>query len=140
VARRRRVAGGGTWLYSEPQPAFDTLIDLEGLGWPPLETKPEGLTIAATCRIAEFYRYSGAAIWKALPLIRQCCNAFLASFKIWNAATVGGNVCMSLPAGPMTSLTSAMQGVCTVAASRTASGNFVTGNHSDALRPGELPA
>jgi CO/xanthine dehydrogenase FAD-binding subunit len=23
---------GGTWLYSEPQSALDTLIDLEGLG------------------------------------------------------------------------------------------------------------
>ena len=105
---------GGTWLYSEPQPALDTLIDLEGLGWPPLETTSAGLTIAATCRIAELYRYSGPVEWKALPLIRQCCDAFLASFKIWNAATVGGNVCMSLPAGPMTSLTSALQGVCTL--------------------------
>jgi CO/xanthine dehydrogenase FAD-binding subunit len=134
---------GGTWLYSEPQPALDTLIDLEGLGWPALETTSEGLTIAATCRIAEFYCYSGPAEWRALPLIRQCCNAFLASFKIWNAATVGGNVCMSLPAGPMTSLTSAMQGVCTLWPRQGPPReipvvDFVTGNHSNVLRPGEL--
>ena len=38
------------------------------------------------------------------PLINQCARAFLASFKIWNMATVGGNLCMSLPAGPMISL------------------------------------
>ena len=25
---------GGTWLYSEPQIATDTLIDLDSLGWP----------------------------------------------------------------------------------------------------------
>ena len=37
-------------------------------------------------------------------------DALLASFKIWNAATVGGNICMSLPAGPMISLTVALEG------------------------------
>ena len=42
--------------------------------------------------------------WTAAPLIDQCARAFLASFKIWNMATVGGNLCMSLPAGPMISL------------------------------------
>ena len=25
---------GGTWLFSEPQPATDTLVDLGHLGWP----------------------------------------------------------------------------------------------------------
>jgi CO/xanthine dehydrogenase FAD-binding subunit len=28
---------GGTWLFSEPQPELDTLIDVEQFGWPPLE-------------------------------------------------------------------------------------------------------
>ena len=36
------------------------------------------------------------------------------SFKIWNAATVGGNVSMSLPAGAMIALTTALQGVCVI--------------------------
>ena len=31
---------GGTWLFSEPQPAIDTLIDLGQLGWPALEASP----------------------------------------------------------------------------------------------------
>ena len=52
--------------------------------------------------------------WIAAPLVNQCCRSFLASFKIWNMATVGGNLCMSLPAGPMISLTSALDGVCTI--------------------------
>ena len=41
---------GGTWLFSQPQPATDTLIDLEGLRWPALQVSPDGLDIAATCR------------------------------------------------------------------------------------------
>src|SRR5580704_16642629 len=78
---------GGTWLFSEPQVTTDTLIDLEELHWPPLESSAAGLDIAATCRIAELYGFAGPAEWRAVPLFHECCNAFLASFKIWNAAT-----------------------------------------------------
>ena len=105
---------GGTWLFSEPQIATDTLIDLERLGWLALEIVPDGLDIAATCRIAELYGFAAPPHWTAAPLIRSCCNALLASFKIWNAATVGGNICMSLPAGAMISLTAALDGVYTL--------------------------
>src|SRR5712671_2811777 len=80
--------GGGTWLFSEPQVATDTLIDLEHLAWPSLQQSPAGLDLAATCRVAELFRFAGPPEWHAVPLIRECCNAFLASFKIWNAATV----------------------------------------------------
>ena len=38
---------GGTWLFSEPQVSTDTLIDLERLNWPALESSPAGLDIAA---------------------------------------------------------------------------------------------
>ncbi len=134
---------GGTWLFSEPQLAVDTLIDLGKLGWPSLEKSKAGLTIGATCHIAELYRFIGPAERTALPLLKQCCDAFLASFKIWNAATVGGNLCMSLPAGPMISLTAALQGVCTLwprtgEPREVAVVDFVTGNHANVLRPGEL--
>jgi CO/xanthine dehydrogenase FAD-binding subunit len=134
---------GGTWLFSEPQVATDTLIDLEDLHWPPLEPSAAGLDIAATCRIAELYGFAGPAEWHATPLFRECCNAFLASFKIWNAATVGGNICMSLPAGPMISLTVALDATYTLfprdAAPREVRAvDFVTGNHANVLRPGEL--
>jgi CO/xanthine dehydrogenase FAD-binding subunit len=75
--------------------------------------------------------------------MRACCNALLASFKIWNAATVGGNICMSLPAGAMISLVVALEGRCTVwprdgAPREVAAVDFVTGNHTNVLRPGEL--
>ena len=134
---------GGTWLYSEPQPAIRTLIDLDGLGWPPLTATTDGLEIAATCRIVDLHGFQGPAGWRAVPLFRACIDAFLMSFKIWNAATVGGNVCMSLPAGAMISLTSALEGVCTLwprdGQPRTVPVvDFVTGNHQNVLRKGEL--
>src|SRR3712207_8510436 len=47
------------------------------------------------CRIVELHDFAAPPEWIAAPLIRQCCDALLMSFKIWNMATVGGNVCMS---------------------------------------------
>src|SRR5256712_13323714 len=134
---------GGTWLYSEPQWATDTLIDLGELRWPALQASASGLEIAATCRIAELYRFEAPPAWTAAPLLRQCCDALLASFKIWNAATVGGNICMSLPAGAMISLVIALEGRFTLwprdgAPREVAAVDFVTGNHSNVLRAGEL--
>jgi CO/xanthine dehydrogenase FAD-binding subunit len=134
---------GGTWLFSEPQLTTDTLIDLEQLRWPALKASPAGLEIATTCRIAELYRFNGPPEWAAAPLIRQCCDAFLASFKIWNAATVGGNICMSLPAGPMISLTVALEAIYTLwprdaLPREVPAADFVTGNNANVLRPGEL--
>jgi len=134
---------GGTWLYSEPQVATDTLIDLDSLGWTPLVATPAGLEIAATCRVADLHSFKGPDEWRAVPLFRDCVNAFLMSFKIWNAATVGGNIVMSLPAGAMISLTAALEGVCTLwprdgQPRAVPVVDFVVGNHRNVLRPGEL--
>jgi CO/xanthine dehydrogenase FAD-binding subunit len=65
------------------------------------------------------------------------------SFKIYNAATVGGNICMSLPAGAMISLTASLEGTYTlwprdVKPRKVAALDFVTGNHMNVLEPGEL--
>ncbi len=95
---------GGTWLFSTPQIATHTLIDLETLRWPALTLSADGLEIAATCTIAELEQFQAPANWTAAPLLKLCCHALLMSFKIYNAATVGGNICMSLPAGAMISL------------------------------------
>src|SRR5215208_4675373 len=73
---------GGTWLFSEPQPAVHRLIDLESLDWPPFEVSDAGLTIAATCRIAGLHALKPPADWTAARLIGECCNALLMSFKI----------------------------------------------------------
>lgn len=134
---------GGTWLFSEPQVDRNTLIDLDGLNWPALTVTETGLEIAATCSIADLYAFEGPSEWTSLSLKAECCRSLLASFKIWNAATVGGNICMSLPAGAMISLTAALDGVYTLwprqGASREVSAlDFVTGDHANILSSGEL--
>lgn len=134
---------GGTWLFSEPQVHVDTLIDIETFGWPSLTATAEGLEIAATCKVVELDRFIPPPEWLAGKLFTECCHSFLASFKIWNEATVGGNLCMSLPAGPMISLTSALEGVCTLwpragEPRRVPVVDFVTGNHQNVLGQGEL--
>ncbi len=134
---------GGTWLFSEPQIHTDTLIDLEMLGWRAIALGPDGIEFAATCKIAELYAFRPPAEWKAGPLFGECCRAFLSSFKIWNEATIGGNIVMSLPAGPMISLTVALEATYTLlprdgAAREIRAVDFVTGNHANVLQRGEL--
>ncbi|TXN22713.1 FAD binding domain-containing protein [Methylobacterium sp. WL9] len=134
---------GGTWLFSEPQPGLRRLIDVAGLGWPMHAISDDGLTVSATCTIAELDRLELPKDWIATPLVGQCCRALLGSFKIWNRATVGGNLCMALPAGPMIALTAALDGVCTIL---TPGGgdrfvsvcDFVLGPQRTALKPGEI--
>ncbi len=135
---------GGTWLFSEPQTHLTRLIDLTDLKWPALTVTDGELQIAATCTVAQLDALPCPPDWIASPLINQCCRAFLASFKIWKTATVGGNLCMSLPAGPMIALTAALDGVCTI---WKADGgveftidvvDFVTGDQSNVLMPGDL--
>jgi CO/xanthine dehydrogenase FAD-binding subunit len=134
---------GGTWLFSTPQIATHTLIDLETLRWPALKLTPDGLDIAATCTIAELEQFHAPTNWIAAPLIKLCCHALLMSFKIYNAATVGGNICMSLPAGAMISLAAALEGVYTLwpqggKPRKVSALDFVTGNHKNVLERGEL--
>jgi CO/xanthine dehydrogenase FAD-binding subunit len=134
---------GGTWLFSEPQVHLTRLIDLTELKWPALTVGDDSLTIAATCTVAELDAFPCPPEWIASPLINQCCRAFLASFKIWKTATVGGNVCMSLPAGPMISLTAALDGICTIWSAdgserKIGVADFVIGNNRNVLAPGDL--
>jgi CO/xanthine dehydrogenase FAD-binding subunit len=134
---------GGTWLFSDEQPDLRRLIDLMPLGWNALTTGADGLDIGAMCTIHDLYAFAATSDWQAAPLIRTSCEAFLASFKVWNSATVGGNICMALPAGPMITLTVALEATYTLLAAdgseRTVhAAEFVTGNHVTALYPGEL--
>ncbi|MFF3997034.1 FAD binding domain-containing protein [Streptomyces cyaneofuscatus] len=136
--------GGGTYLFSEPQPQLRRLVDLSRMGWEPACELPHGsLELAATCTIAQLSRFGKAWRAPAAPLVEQCCRAFLASFKIWNMATVGGNLCNALPAGPMISLTAALDGTCLLRAQdgslrRVKVADFVTGAGRRDLAEGEL--
>jgi CO/xanthine dehydrogenase FAD-binding subunit len=134
---------GGTWLFSEPQVHLTRLIDLTDFKWPALTIGETGLTIAATCTIAQLDALACPPEWLASPLINQCCRAFLASFKIWKTATVGGNLCMALPAGPMIALTAALDGICTIwkadgGEQHISAVDFVTGNQRNVLAAGDL--
>jgi CO/xanthine dehydrogenase FAD-binding subunit len=134
---------GGTFLFSEPQPHLRRLFDLTDFGWEPLVISERGLSIGATCKVATLDACEAPPEWTAAKLIGQCCRAFLASFKIWNMATVGGNICLALPAGPLISLTAALEGVCVIwtrdgKERRTPVVDFVKGPQSNALLPGEI--
>jgi len=138
---------GGTVLFSTPPVGLIRLLDLTTLGWAPLTVHDDGLEIAATCTVAElldFARSGAPPTWVGFTeLAERCCHSFVASFKIWNVATVGGNLCTALPAGPMISLTAALDGVCLIL---TPDGGrrhvpvleFVTGDGTTALSPGEV--
>lgn len=144
---------GGTVLFSYgsyafgPQP-LTRLLDLGSAGWTPITVTGDGIDIAATCTVAGLYNLpdlpevSGRG-WPGLDLVRACCDSFVASFKVWNMSTVGGNICTSLPAGPMTSLCAGLDGTATILSTGGTSrsvpvADFVTGDATNCLAPGEL--
>ncbi|WP_327184844.1 FAD binding domain-containing protein [Streptomyces sp. NBC_01334] len=134
---------GGTWLFSAEQPDLRRLVDLTALHWDPLVASDAGLEIGATCTIRDLYAFTPPGDWIAGPLIARGCEALLSSFKVWNAATVGGNICLSLPAGPMITLTVALEARYDLWApdgsTRVVDAlEFVTGDHRNVLAPGEI--
>lgn len=144
LAPGERILGGGTWLFSEPQPDVTGLVDVTGMGWAPIEVSDAGdLRIAATATIAQLAAMPAQPGWRAHPLFFQCATALLASFKVWNVATVGGNVCRSFAAGAMVSLSAALDATAEV---WSASGEdyvitvaeLVTGNGTNCLAGGDV--
>jgi CO/xanthine dehydrogenase FAD-binding subunit len=133
--------GGGTWLFSEPQAGVTGLVDLTSLGWPSIEMTDVALVVSATCTIRDLANLRDRD-WAAAPLFWQAANSLLASFKIWNVATVGGNICTSLPAGPMTSLAAALDATALIWGPgyerRQPVAEFVTGVRANTLAPGEV--
>lgn len=134
---------GGTVLFAEPNPSIHTLVDLQTFGWAPFVMSDDGLEVAATVTLAELSRLADDHGWRAHPLFYQCCTALYGSFKVWNVATVGGNICTALPAGPMTSLFSALDAEALVwradgSERRLPVSDLVTGNTTTALEPGDV--
>jgi CO/xanthine dehydrogenase FAD-binding subunit len=137
------VLAGGTWLFSEPQTDLRRLLDVTSLGWPALERIAEGLRIGATCTLAELEAYEAPESWRAAEVIGQCCRALLGSFKIRKIATVGGNLCLALPAAPMAALIVALDGTCEIwtedgGERSVPAGRLITGAGRTALRRGEI--
>ncbi len=138
------VIAGGTWLMSEPQPGTTGFVDLTGLDWPDLEVSEEGLRIGATCTIARllaWVEHEAPPAWTSLALARPAADALLASFKIWNTATVGGNVCQAFAAGAMIALLSTLDATALVwtpdgGERRIAVADLVIDNAATSLAPG----
>ena len=134
---------GGSELFAAPRAELTGLVDLTAFAWPelvvtPAETGGFDLEIAATCTVAALSTLPSAPGWTAHPLIYQCCTSFYASFKVWNVATVGGNLATSLPAGPMTALAVALDADVLIwrgdgRDERVPAAEFVTGNMSNVL-------
>ncbi|GAA1135811.1 molybdopterin cofactor-binding domain-containing protein [Nesterenkonia lutea] len=150
---------GGTVLYSYGHDFTNSaprrLLDITGAGWAPLTWHDEsadrwsGLEIAATCTIAQFHAAASslagtrAAGLDGVALMAPAAECFVASWKVWNTSTVGGNVATALPAGPMTSWLSAMEAQALILSPggtrRTALvSDLVLGTGATALEPGEL--
>ena len=109
------------------------------------------LEIAATCRIAELRALADdplpggvpRAMLPGLDLIPPACDSFVASWKIWNVSTVGGNVATGLPAGPMISLLSGWDATALIlcpdgSARRTPVADLIVGPARTRLADGEL--
>ena len=134
---------GGSELFADPRVHLTALVDLLTLGWPALTITADGLEIAATCTFAELSRLPMRAGWVAHPLFYPCCTALFASFKVWNVATVGGNLATSLPAGPMITLAVALDAELLVwradgSDDIVPARSFVTGNMTNTLADGDV--
>lgn len=155
VAPGEVFLAGGTWLMSEPQVGTSGFIDLTTLDWPDLEISDVGLRIGANCTIAHLVAWSRSAevpaAWAAASVIPDAANALLASFKIWNTATVGGNLGRAYSAGAIVSYAAALDGVAWIwrpdgTDRRIAVADLMTGNgthslaHGEVIRAVELPA
>jgi xanthine dehydrogenase FAD-binding subunit len=143
LAPGEAVLAGGTWLFSEPQPGVRGLVDLTALGWDPVAGLPDGgLAIAATCTLAEL-RDADSRFGAARGLVAPLVDALLGSWKIHRVATVGGNICTALPAGPMTSLASGLGATAVIwspdgSERRLPVAALVTGVRTTALARGEV--
>ena len=136
LAPGERAIGGGTWLFSEPQPDVSGVVDLMGLEWQPVVRTGGALEIAATCTIEALRELPDS------PLFELCADSLLASWKIQHIATVGGNIATALPAGPMTSLAVALDADVVIWSAdserRMPASEFVLGVQQTALEPDEV--
>jgi CO/xanthine dehydrogenase FAD-binding subunit len=133
---------GGTWLFSEPQPQIETVIDLQSFEWPALEISETGLSLGATCSLQTLKNTDFPPHWQAMQGFWQATQA-LASFKVQTTATVVGNLCLALPASPFAPLMVALaaeyqiltrQGETTTIAAQ----DFQIGARQTRLQPGDL--
>lgn len=133
---------GGTWLFSEPQPHLKTLVDLAELNWGEIEVTPEGLGIGATCTMENLWHFSYPENWTAVKALQSAVQN-LASFKVTQMATVGGNICLALPVSNFAPVMVALDANyeifnCHYQTYRVSALEFQTDAQKTILRPGEV--
>ncbi len=134
---------GGTWLFSEPQPAIDTLVDLEPLNWSEIEFGKDFLEIGATCTFSQLLSYPWLPEWKATSAFKEAVSALAASFKVTHLATIGGNLCLALAVGVMAPLMVLLDATYEIwspgdSPRLIAAKDFQLGIQKTALQPGEV--
>lgn len=138
---------GGTVLFSYGSQSLNRLLDITAAGWEPVTISTAGIEFAATCTIARLYALAQDPVlptaWIAANLFRPACDSFVASFKIWNLSTMGGNIATSLPAGPIISLCSALDARLLILSPGGSQRHqsvvdFISGEAKNSLAPGEL--
>ena len=113
--RGRRGPGRRDLAVLRAQPQLRRLIDLTSLGWTPITLGDNGIELAATCTVAEVSGLStqlpaARPEWPAAPCSISAAQPCWRRSRSGSTATVGGNVCLSFPAGAMISLRSALDG------------------------------
>lgn len=133
---------GGTWVFSQLQPDLKVLVDLEKFDWSEIEVTPEGLTIGATCIMAKLRQSNFPDHWTGIKALFRAVDE-LASFKVTNMATVGGNLCLAIPASTFAPAMVALEANYEIwhpqASPRFVSArDFQTGVQQTVLQPGEV--
>jgi CO/xanthine dehydrogenase FAD-binding subunit len=133
---------GGTWIFSQLDRDLKVLVDLEQLGWSEIEVRQEGLAIGATCTMASLRQWGWPENWTSVKALLSAVDE-LASFKVTNMATVGGNLCLALPASTfapvMVALGASYEILSPVSPPRfVPAKDFQTGPQQTILQPGEV--
>lgn len=133
---------GGTWVFTQQQPDLKVLVDLEEFDWSEIEVTPEGLAIGATCIMAKLRQWNFPEHWTSVKALERAVDE-LASFKVTNMATIGGNICLAIPASTFAPAMVALDAKYEIwhpqAAPRfVAAKDFQTGVQQTVLQPGEV--
>ena len=148
IRRRPALVGGRATLgWQEepsallPLPHLRRFVDLSRMEWPAIHIVEDGLEIGPTCTVKQLLDFQPPPEWAAGGFLHDCVHAFLAGFKVWNTATVLGNICTSIPAGPMTTMACALEAEYTLWATDGSvrvvpAIEFVTGNNQNILALG----
>ena len=133
---------GGTWIFSQPEPNLKVLVDLQKLGWSQIEITPEGLAIGATSTMDKLSNFAFPETWTSAKALLSAV-AELASFKVSNIATVGGNICLALPASTFAPVMVALGATYEIGSQNSPSHqvpalDFQIGAQQTILQPGEV--